>query len=163
MSPARSAINSSADERPKTRPKQAMIRSDQQSSLDELARELHDARGVKGERITANTLIRVAIDGIVPHGDQLQGDNEDQLRTSWLEFLEQATALRALQPQADELAGELRAAVGDESSSVTASSLVRVAFEGLLAHRDRVRGRSGEELAASWLEFLDERAAERRP
>ena len=74
-------------QRPKTRPKTAQIRADQWTSLDELARELHDARGVKGERITANTLIRVAIDGLVAHGARLQGDTEAQLMASWLEFL----------------------------------------------------------------------------
>ncbi|MBS2966385.1 hypothetical protein KGA66_25310 [Actinocrinis puniceicyclus] len=64
-----------------------MIRSDQQTKLDDLARDLHDARSVKGERITANTLIRVAIDGLVAHGGRLHGDTEEQLLASWLEFL----------------------------------------------------------------------------
>lgn len=73
--------------RPRTRPKQAMIRSDQQTSLDELARDLHDARSSKGERITANTLIRIAIDGLVAHGSRLHGDTEEELLASWLEFL----------------------------------------------------------------------------
>ena len=75
-------------QRPKTRPKTAQIRADQWSSLDELARDLHDARSVKGERITANTLIRIAIDGLVAHGDRLHGDTEAQLLASWLEFFD---------------------------------------------------------------------------
>lgn len=83
-----------SSQRPKTRPKQAMIRGDQQSSLDELARELHDVRNVKGERITANTLIRVAIDGLVAHSSRLQGDTEEQLLASWLEFLGERKAAR---------------------------------------------------------------------
>jgi hypothetical protein len=74
-------------ERPKTRPKTAQIRADQWTSLDELARTLQDARSVKGERITANTLIRVAIDGVLAHGGRLHGDNEEQLLASWSEFL----------------------------------------------------------------------------
>jgi hypothetical protein len=74
-------------DRPRTRPKVAQIRADQQDSLDALARELHDARTVRGERITANTLIRIAIDGLVEHSGRLQGDNETQLRTAWLDFL----------------------------------------------------------------------------
>lgn len=78
--------------RAKTRPKTAQIRADQWTSLDELARELHDARSVKGERITANTLIRVAIDGLLGHGGRLHGDNEDQLLASWSEFLGQRKA-----------------------------------------------------------------------
>jgi hypothetical protein len=86
MTPPDAAPPSPA-ERPKTRPKQAMIRGDQQTSLDELARELHDARSVKGERITANTLIRVAIDGLLEHGGRLRGDTEEQLLASWAEFL----------------------------------------------------------------------------
>lgn len=79
-------------QRPKTRPKQAMIRADQQTNLDELARELHDARSVRGERITSNTLIRVAIDGVLAHSGRLHGDTEEQLLASWLEFLNERKA-----------------------------------------------------------------------
>lgn len=78
-----------SSERPKTRPKQVMVRGDQQTKLDELARGLHDARSVKGERITANTLIRIAIDGLVAHEVRLHGDTEEQLLASWLEFLDE--------------------------------------------------------------------------
>jgi hypothetical protein len=89
MNPSDPDAQPSSLERPKTRPKQAMIRSDQQSELDDLARDLHDARRVKGERITANTLIRIAIDGLVAHGGRLHGDTEEQLLASWLEFLDE--------------------------------------------------------------------------
>lgn len=82
------------EQRPKTRPKTAQIRADQWTNLDELARELHDARGVKGERITANTLIRVAIDGLIAHGGRLYGDTEAQLLASWLEFLGERRAVQ---------------------------------------------------------------------
>lgn len=159
MTPANAEAKSSADERPKTRPKQAMIRGAQQTALDELARELHDARSVKGERITANTLIRVAIDGIVPYGGRLHGDTEEQLLTSWLEFLERAAAVSSLQPRADELARELQGAGEGGAAELTGSTLVRVAFEGLLAHQGRLRGRSEEELTASWLAFLEDHDA----
>ena len=155
--PNTEAAHSGADSRPKTRPKQAMIRAAQQSALDELARDLHDSRTVKGERITANTLIRVAIDGVVPHGDRLHGDNEEQLRSSWLDFLAQAEALRAAQPRVEELAHALRAADDSEADEITASVLVRMAVEGLLCHTDRLRGHSEAELTASWLAFLNER------
>jgi hypothetical protein len=87
MTPPDAATHSGPADRPKVRPKQAMIRADQQTNLDDLARELHDARSVKGERITANTLIRVAIDGLITHGGRLHGDTEEQLLASWLEFL----------------------------------------------------------------------------
>ena len=79
-------------ERPVTRPKTAQIRADQWSGLDELARDLHDARSVKGARITANTLIRVAIDGLVAHGGRLHGDTEEELLASWLAFLDERKA-----------------------------------------------------------------------
>jgi hypothetical protein len=91
MSPPDADVSSPVG-RPKTRPKQLMIRSDQQTQLDDLARDLHDARSVKGERITANTLIRVAIDGLLTHGGRLHGDNEEQLLASWQEFLDERQA-----------------------------------------------------------------------
>jgi hypothetical protein len=81
-------------QRAKTRPKTVQIRADQWTSLDEMARDLHDARSVKGERITANTLIRIAIDGLLAHGSRLHGDTEPQLLASWLEFLGDRKAVR---------------------------------------------------------------------
>ena len=75
------------------RDKMAAIYADQQTELDRLARELHDSRSVRGERITANTLIRVALDGFIEHADRLYGDNEEELRVSWLEFLSRQTAV----------------------------------------------------------------------
>src|SRR3546814_6262536 len=39
-------------------------------------------RRVKDERITENTLIRVAIDLLLAHQDQLQGATEEELRES---------------------------------------------------------------------------------
>ena len=74
------------------RPKQLMLYADQQTDRDALARTLHDARGVRGERITANTLLRIAIDGLLAHCDRLRGDNEKQLLDSWLAFLDKGTA-----------------------------------------------------------------------
>jgi hypothetical protein len=95
MSPTEADPRTGSTGRTKTRPKQLMIRSDQQTQLDQLARDLHDARSTKGERITANTLIRVAIDGLLEHGGRLHGDNEEQLLASWLEFLAERKAARA--------------------------------------------------------------------
>lgn len=43
-------------------PKYVQLRGDQQIELDVLARELQAARTRKAERITANTVIRVAVD-----------------------------------------------------------------------------------------------------
>lgn len=144
-------------ERPKTRPKQAMIRPDQQTSLDELARELHDARSVKGERITANTVLRVAIDGVVAHGDRLHGDNEDQLRESWLEFLSRDAIAGPLESELAELACGLGDGRKRRGEPVTSSVLVRVAAAGLAAHGNELHGSTEEELLDSWLGFLSER------
>lgn len=86
------------------RNKVAVIYADQQTDLDGLARELHDARSVRGERITANTLIRVALDGVIEYADRLHGDNEEQLRASWFEFLSrQAAAVVADEVEVDEV------------------------------------------------------------
>lgn len=87
MTPTDDASHGASTERPATRPKTARIRADQWTRLDDLARHLHDARSVKVERITSNTLIRVAIDGLLVHGGRLHGDTEEQLLASWLEFL----------------------------------------------------------------------------
>jgi hypothetical protein len=81
-----SAARTQEAERTK-REKTAVIYSDQQTGLDGLARELQDARSVLSERITANTLIRVAIDGVLEYADRLHGDDEEELRASWLAFL----------------------------------------------------------------------------
>lgn len=85
----RDALSTSGTDRSKIRTKAAQIRSDQQTALDILARDLQDARTVRVERITANTLIRVAIDGLLAHAGRLHGDTETELRAAWLEFLDE--------------------------------------------------------------------------
>ena len=94
MTPPDEAANDTSSAMAATRPKTARIRTDQWSSLDELARQLHDARSVKAERITSNTLIRVAIDGLLAHEGRLHGDTEEQLLASWLEFLGEREAVQ---------------------------------------------------------------------
>ncbi len=70
------------------RTKWTQIRRDQQSSLDDLARELQDAKSHKGgERITANTVIRLGIDTVLACRDRLAGDDEQQLRQTLFEYL----------------------------------------------------------------------------
>jgi hypothetical protein len=76
------------DEPAGTVPKTAQITQGQWTELDALARELHYARTVRGSRITSNTLIRVAISGLLAHEGHLHGNNEDELLASWLEFLQ---------------------------------------------------------------------------
>lgn len=62
--------------------KDARIRPDQDAALTALAKALMRRRPAKTERITENTLIRVAIDLLLAHADTLHGSTEDQLRNS---------------------------------------------------------------------------------
>lgn len=62
--------------------KDVRLRSDQIAGLTALARALMRSRRVKAERITENTLIRVAVDLLLAHQDQLRGATEQQLRKS---------------------------------------------------------------------------------
>lgn len=66
--------------------KESRIRADQADRLAVHVRRLNGARkhrdGSVGERITDNTLIRVAIDLLLDHADQLAGTTEEELRRS---------------------------------------------------------------------------------
>ena len=62
--------------------KDARVRADQDAALTALAKALMRRRPLKAERITENTLIRVAIDLLLAHADQLRGSTEDELRDS---------------------------------------------------------------------------------
>ena len=155
MTPLGRDASQGSDERPKTRPKQALIRPDQQTGLDHLARRLHDDRGVKGERITANTVLRVAIDGVVEHGDRLHGDNEVQLLASWREFLSLAASVRSLEPELADVANDRDNARNGEGDRIVVSTLIRIAVTGLARHQDALHGATEAELLASWLRFLD--------
>lgn len=68
--------------------KEARLREDQVAELNRLARQLaRSARrarpaGATGERITDNTLIRVAIDLLLSKAGQLRGGSEEALRRS---------------------------------------------------------------------------------
>jgi hypothetical protein len=68
------------------------VRAQQMEALAALRRRISADRGRKerSERITDNTLIRVAIDLLLEHGDELAGSTEDQIRDS---------ALRAAPPK----------------------------------------------------------------
>ena len=57
---------------------------EQATRLSDLRRRVAADRADKSERITDATLIRVAVDLLMAHQDQLQGDTEDQLRASVL-------------------------------------------------------------------------------
>jgi hypothetical protein len=62
--------------------KDARVRADQDAALTALAKTLMRRRPAKAERITENTLIRVAIDLLLAHADELRGSTEDELRDS---------------------------------------------------------------------------------
>ncbi len=66
--------------------KEARIRADQADQLAAQVRRLNQARkhrsGPVGERITDNTLIRVAIDLLLSRVDDLAGSTETELRNS---------------------------------------------------------------------------------
>ncbi|MEV5070156.1 hypothetical protein MRBLMI12_001754 [Microbacterium sp. LMI12-1-1.1] len=62
--------------------KDARVRSDQDAALTALAKTLMRRRLAKAERITENTLIRVGIDLLLAHADELRGSTEDELRDS---------------------------------------------------------------------------------
>ena len=62
--------------------KDARVRADQDAALTALAKTLMRRRPAKAERITENTIIRVAIDLLLAHADELRGSTEDELRNS---------------------------------------------------------------------------------
>ena len=65
--------------------KEARLREDQFIALSRLVRTLARRRTTRtGPRLTENTLIRIAIDLLLMHADQLAGDTEDQIRASAL-------------------------------------------------------------------------------
>jgi hypothetical protein len=62
--------------------KELRLRADQLDELARLRRVLNRQRGGEGERITENTLIRVAVDMLLGRVDRLRGITEDELRKS---------------------------------------------------------------------------------
>jgi hypothetical protein len=62
--------------------KELRLRADQLDELARLRRALNRKRGGAGERITENTLIRVAVDMLLSRADRLRGTTEDELRKS---------------------------------------------------------------------------------
>ena len=62
--------------------KELRLRADQLDELARLRRNLNRKRGGEGERITENTLIRVAVDLLLTRSSRLRGVTEDELRKS---------------------------------------------------------------------------------
>lgn len=64
--------------------KEARLREDQIESLRKLARRLSRSRTDSGERLTENTLLRVAVDLLLSRAHELTGTTESQIRKSAL-------------------------------------------------------------------------------
>jgi hypothetical protein len=62
--------------------KELRLRADQLDELARIRRTLNRQRGGEGERITENTLIRVAVDVLLGRAGKLRGTTEDELRKS---------------------------------------------------------------------------------
>lgn len=62
--------------------KETRLREEQIDALTAAARELNRAKPAGGERITENTLIRVAVDLLLSNTDALKGSNENEIRNS---------------------------------------------------------------------------------
>jgi hypothetical protein len=62
--------------------KEVRVRIDQMDALTKLSRKLNRNRKGQGERITENTLIRVAIDLLLENSDRVHGLTEDELLES---------------------------------------------------------------------------------
>ncbi|MEU0743949.1 chromosome segregation ATPase [Streptomyces sp. NPDC006134] len=102
--PARrsSSLNEAAEAASKTvSPKYVPLRGDQQIELDVLAKELQAARTRKSERITANTVIRVAVDVLLKRRGVLVGDTEEELLASFMEYIEGLESQRAAGNEVD--------------------------------------------------------------
>jgi hypothetical protein len=62
--------------------KETRLRPDQYAALTTHARRLSQAKQTGGERITENTLIRVAIDLLLERADTLTGQTEEDIKNS---------------------------------------------------------------------------------
>ena len=62
--------------------KELRLRADQLDELARIRRTLNRQRRGEGERITENTLIRVAVDVLLGRAGRLRGTTEDELRKS---------------------------------------------------------------------------------
>lgn len=62
--------------------KEARLREDQLDNLTSLTRALNRKRRGTGERITENTLIRIAVDLLLNKSDELKGFTEQELKKS---------------------------------------------------------------------------------
>lgn len=59
---------------------EARLRPDQVTDLDALRKRVAANRTDKTERITNNTLLRLAVDFLLKHRDQITGNTEEEMR-----------------------------------------------------------------------------------
>ena len=62
--------------------KEARLRTDQLTDLTLRARQLNKTKDADADRITDNTLIRIAVDLLLSRSDELSGGDETELRKS---------------------------------------------------------------------------------
>lgn len=63
---------------------EARLRPDQLTALAELRRRVAARRTDRSERVTDNTLLRLAVDLLLQHADRIQGNTEEQMRRALL-------------------------------------------------------------------------------
>lgn len=66
------------------------VTENQLRRLDQLRGDLMKRRSRTGDRITNNTLLRVAVEGLLSCRRELHGNDEDELQASFLDYLERA-------------------------------------------------------------------------
>ncbi len=63
---------------------EARLRPEQMAALSSLRRKVAANRANRSERITDNTLLRLAVDLLLQHADRIEGDTEEQMRHALL-------------------------------------------------------------------------------
>jgi hypothetical protein len=123
--------------------KESRVREDQYAALSALARTLMRRRQVKAERITENTLIRVAIDLLLAEQSRLRGSTEDELRKSLTSELRSSGTPASPESDGSELPGSRTPPVQPfQGSSVRESQTVGLRH----SHSSSVPSPDGPEL-----------------
>ncbi len=76
---------------------EALLRPGQIEDLERLAREVsrRRAKGRRSERITKNTMVRIAVAVLLAHGDRLTGDTEHELEQAAFRVVRRPPKARA--------------------------------------------------------------------
>jgi len=62
----------------------ARLRPDQVTAISALRKRVAANRTDKGERITDNTMLRLAVDLLLAHADDIEGNTEEEMRSALL-------------------------------------------------------------------------------